>query len=113
MSPARHGVRLRCAHRRRRWTSGKRYPRSRKTVSSRLGDGRDRQGAAAADRRRLRDSETREVGSVPRMTDDEKKDAVQETKQEAKPEYEPPAGAETKGTWGTGRKRIEYTATAK
>lgn len=44
---------------------------------------------------------------------DETKDTAQETTKDAKPEYEPPAGAETKGTWGTGRNRIAYTATAK
>ena len=28
-----------------------------------------------------------------------------------KPDHEPPAGAETTGTWGRGRKAIQYTAT--
>jgi carboxypeptidase C (cathepsin A) len=39
------------------------------------------------------------------MSDDEKK--------EPKPDYEPPAGAETTATWGRGKKAISYTATAK
>ena len=30
---------------------------------------------------------------------------------EKKPDHEPPAGAETTGTWGRGRKAIQYTAT--
>ena len=30
-----------------------------------------------------------------------------------KPDHEPPAGAETTGSWGRGRKAIQYTATAK
>lgn len=32
---------------------------------------------------------------------------------ERKPDYEPPKGAEASATWGTGRKAIAYTATAK
>jgi carboxypeptidase C (cathepsin A) len=34
-------------------------------------------------------------------------------KSEAKPDHEPPAGAETTATWGKGRKAIEFTATGK
>jgi carboxypeptidase C (cathepsin A) len=34
-------------------------------------------------------------------------------KNEAKPDYEPPKGAETTGTWGRGRKAIAYTASGK
>jgi carboxypeptidase C (cathepsin A) len=44
---------------------------------------------------------------------DEKKDTAQEPKQDQKPQYEPPEGAETKGSRGAGRNRIAYTATAK
>jgi carboxypeptidase C (cathepsin A) len=36
-----------------------------------------------------------------------------ETKTATKLDHEPPAGAETSGTWGRGRRAIEYTATAK
>ncbi len=32
---------------------------------------------------------------------------------EKKPDHEPPAGAETTGAWGRGRKAIQYTATGK
>ena len=32
---------------------------------------------------------------------------------DGKPDHEPPAGAETSGTWGRGRKAIQYAATAK
>ena len=35
------------------------------------------------------------------------------TTEETKRDHEPPAGAEKTGTWGRGRKRIAYTATAK
>lgn len=48
------------------------------------------------------------------MTDDEKTDAKTETKNDSKPpDHEPPAGAETKGTWTGGASPIDYTATAK
>ncbi len=43
------------------------------------------------------------------MTDETKNDE----KKDAKPDHEPPAGAETTATWGRGRKAIDYTATAK
>ncbi len=39
------------------------------------------------------------------MTDDTSND-----KNEKKPDHEPPGGAETTGTWGRGRKAIQYTA---
>ncbi len=41
------------------------------------------------------------------MSDDQKNDTS-----EKKPDHEPPKGAETTGTWGRGRKAIEYKATA-
>jgi carboxypeptidase C (cathepsin A) len=40
-------------------------------------------------------------------------DKSQEKPPEPAPEYEPPKGAETTGTWGRGRKAVEYAATAK
>jgi len=40
-------------------------------------------------------------------------DETKDTAQGAKPEYEPPVGAEAKGNWGRGRARIAYTATAR
>jgi carboxypeptidase C (cathepsin A) len=43
------------------------------------------------------------------MSDDEKKDP----KDDAKRDHEPPAGAETSGTWTGGATPIDYTATAK
>ena len=42
------------------------------------------------------------------MSDDTKNDTS-----EAKPDHEPPAGAETTGTWGRGRKAVGYTVTGK
>ncbi|HEX4745848.1 MAG TPA: hypothetical protein VFU99_03100 [Gaiellaceae bacterium] len=42
------------------------------------------------------------------MTDDTKAE-----KDEKKPDHEPPAGAETSGSWGRGRKAVGYTATAR
>jgi carboxypeptidase C (cathepsin A) len=42
------------------------------------------------------------------MSDDTSTDA-----NEKKPDHEPPAGAETKATWGRGRKAIQYTAAGK
>ena len=44
------------------------------------------------------------------MSADEKDDAE---KPDTKPEYEPPAGAESPGTWTGGEAPIDYTATAK
>ena len=46
------------------------------------------------------------------MSDDEKTNGKNE-KPDAKRDHEPPAGAETTGTWGRGRKSIAYTAAAK
>ncbi len=46
------------------------------------------------------------------MSDDEKTEAKGE-KDEKKADHEPPAGAETTGTWSGGTKPIEYTATGK
>jgi carboxypeptidase C (cathepsin A) len=46
------------------------------------------------------------------MSDDEKANEKSD-QTEAKRDHEPPAGAETTGTWGRGRKAVEYTATAK
>jgi carboxypeptidase C (cathepsin A) len=43
------------------------------------------------------------------MSDDEKR----EEKNGAKPDHEPPAGAETRATWTGGAQPIDYTATAK
>ena len=40
-------------------------------------------------------------------------DETKNDKSEAKPDHEPPVGAETTGTWGRGRKAIQYTATGK
>jgi carboxypeptidase C (cathepsin A) len=40
-------------------------------------------------------------------------DETQSSENGKKPDHEPPAGAETTGSWGRGRKAIEYTATAK
>jgi carboxypeptidase C (cathepsin A) len=37
----------------------------------------------------------------------------QDSKPEKQPDYEPPRGAETKGTWRAGDRTIDYTATAK
>jgi carboxypeptidase C (cathepsin A) len=45
------------------------------------------------------------------MSDDEKD--AQNGKKDAKPDHEPPAGAETSASWGRGRGAIRYTATAK
>lgn len=45
------------------------------------------------------------------MTDEQKNE--DEKAPEAKRDHEPPAGAETSGTWGRGRKAVKYTATAK
>ncbi|HET6623041.1 MAG TPA: hypothetical protein VFG70_00810, partial [Gaiellaceae bacterium] len=45
------------------------------------------------------------------MSDDEKNE--QNDKKDAKPDHEPPAGAETSASWGRGRGAIRYTATAK
>jgi carboxypeptidase C (cathepsin A) len=39
-------------------------------------------------------------------------DETQSSENGKKPDHEPPAGAETTGSWGRGRKAIEYTATA-
>jgi carboxypeptidase C (cathepsin A) len=44
------------------------------------------------------------------MSDDAKDSNA---KDEKKPDHEPPKGAETTGSWGRGRKRIQFTATAK
>lgn len=46
------------------------------------------------------------------MSDDAKTNGKDE-KPDAKRDHEPPAGAETTGTWGRGRKAIAYTAAAK
>ena len=40
-------------------------------------------------------------------------DETQSSENGKKPDHEPPAGAETTGSWGRGRKAIQYTATAK
>jgi carboxypeptidase C (cathepsin A) len=40
-------------------------------------------------------------------------DETKNTENEHKPDHEPPKGAETTGTWGRGRKAIQYAATAK
>jgi len=40
-------------------------------------------------------------------------DETQSSENGKKPDHEPPAGAETAGSWGRGRKAIQYTATAK
>jgi carboxypeptidase C (cathepsin A) len=40
-------------------------------------------------------------------------DETKDAEQEKKPDHEPPKGAETTGSWGRGRKAIEYGATAK
>jgi carboxypeptidase C (cathepsin A) len=50
---------------------------------------------------------------VPPMTDEQKKDTESASKNGAKPDHEPPAGAEKKATWSGADKSIAYTATAK
>jgi carboxypeptidase C (cathepsin A) len=45
------------------------------------------------------------------MADEQKTENEKST--EEKRDHEPPAGAETTGTWGRGRKAVKYTATAK
>ena len=50
----------------------------------------------------------RRVGSVPAMSEEKT-----EAKNGSKPDYEPPAGAETTATWGRGKKAVRYTATAR
>ena len=52
------------------------------------------------------------MDSVSRMSDDEKAQS-KDPKDDKKPDHEPPAGAETTGTWTGGTKPIEYTATGK
>jgi carboxypeptidase C (cathepsin A) len=47
------------------------------------------------------------------MTEEDKKNAKTESEKDSKPDHEPPAGAETKGTWTGGAAPIDYTATAK
>jgi carboxypeptidase C (cathepsin A) len=51
--------------------------------------------------------------SVSRMAEDEKKNGNAEDAKGSKPDHEPPAGAETRGTWTGGPSPIDYTATAK
>jgi carboxypeptidase C (cathepsin A) len=40
-------------------------------------------------------------------------DDAKDPKEERRPDHEPPKGAETTGSWGRGRKAVQYTATAK
>jgi carboxypeptidase C (cathepsin A) len=40
-------------------------------------------------------------------------DETKDPKDERKPDHEPPKGAETTGSWGRGRKAVQYAATAK
>jgi carboxypeptidase C (cathepsin A) len=47
------------------------------------------------------------------MSDDTSDKSDKNGKTGAKPDHEPPAGAEKSATWGRGRKAIQYTATAR